>query len=305
MGRRLPAPGTRLATADAGQQREPGRSSRSAAPGWRWGGGTGVPRCTPTRCRGRRPDRGRFPRPWGVGHAGRQRRTSSTAPGGGRPAPGPRRGGAPHPRLLGGGQQRGRARGDAPPCRLAVGLAAPRWGAGRRRPGARTGPAWSALARTAWNRPWIRGPWGPAGSSATGPSDPADAACPRPSTSAFPGPSTATALLMQLDLAGVAASLGSACARRGRTEPSPTLGRECASPTTRLRSSVRFSPRRRRPTAAEVRGRDLTGSSPSSAASTGPTRASEVARSGSGSPRRGPRARKRDQRSRPPVPWPP
>jgi cysteine desulfurase len=44
---------------------------------------------------------------------------------------------------------------------------------------------------------------------------------------------------MQLDLAGVAASLGSACAS-GSTQASPTL-RAMRIPDDRLRSSVRFS----------------------------------------------------------------
>jgi cysteine desulfurase len=47
------------------------------------------------------------------------------------------------------------------------------------------------------------------------------------------------ALLMQLDLAGIAASLGSACAS-GSTRPSPTL-MAMKVPDDRLRSSVRFS----------------------------------------------------------------
>jgi cysteine desulfurase len=47
------------------------------------------------------------------------------------------------------------------------------------------------------------------------------------------------ALLMQLDMAGVAASLGSACAS-GSTRPSPTL-MAMKVPDNRLRSSVRFS----------------------------------------------------------------
>jgi cysteine desulfurase len=47
------------------------------------------------------------------------------------------------------------------------------------------------------------------------------------------------ALLMQLDLAGIAASLGSACAS-GSTHPSPTL-MAMRVPDDRLRSSVRFS----------------------------------------------------------------
>jgi cysteine desulfurase len=46
-------------------------------------------------------------------------------------------------------------------------------------------------------------------------------------------------LLMQLDMAGIAASLGSACAS-GSTRPSPTLLAMCI-PDDRLRSSVRFS----------------------------------------------------------------
>src|SRR5947199_9112438 len=47
------------------------------------------------------------------------------------------------------------------------------------------------------------------------------------------------ALLMQLDLAGIAASLGSACAS-GASRPSPTL-LAMRVPEDRLRSSVRFS----------------------------------------------------------------
>jgi cysteine desulfurase len=54
----------------------------------------------------------------------------------------------------------------------------------------------------------------------------------------FPG-LDGDALLMQLDLAGVAASLGSACAS-GSTRPSPTLV-AMRVPDDRLRSSVRFS----------------------------------------------------------------
>lgn len=54
----------------------------------------------------------------------------------------------------------------------------------------------------------------------------------------FPG-LDGDALLMQLDLAGIAASLGSACAS-GSTRPSPTLV-AMRVPDDRLRSSVRFS----------------------------------------------------------------
>jgi cysteine desulfurase len=54
----------------------------------------------------------------------------------------------------------------------------------------------------------------------------------------FPG-LDGNALLMQLDLAGIAASLGAACAS-GSTRPSPTL-MSMHVPDDRLRSSVRFS----------------------------------------------------------------
>ena len=54
----------------------------------------------------------------------------------------------------------------------------------------------------------------------------------------FPG-LDGDALLMQLDMAGIAASLGSACAS-GSTRPSPTL-MAMRIPDDRLRSSVRFS----------------------------------------------------------------
>ena len=70
-----------------------------------------------------------------------------------------------------------------------------------------------------------------------GPSEPADR-LPQTLNVGFPGVD-GDALLMQLDLAGVAASLGSACAS-GATEPSPTL-LAMRVPADRLRSSVRFS----------------------------------------------------------------
>ena len=54
----------------------------------------------------------------------------------------------------------------------------------------------------------------------------------------FPG-LDGDALLIQLDLAGIAASLGAACAS-GSTRPSPTL-MSMRIPDDRLRSSVRFS----------------------------------------------------------------
>jgi len=61
---------------------------------------------------------------------------------------------------------------------------------------------------------------------------------PQTSNLGFPG-LDGDALLMQLDLAGIAASLGSACAS-GSTRPSPTLV-AMRVPDDRLRSSVRFS----------------------------------------------------------------
>src|SRR5947199_8737667 len=70
-----------------------------------------------------------------------------------------------------------------------------------------------------------------------GPADPA-LRWPQTTNLGFPG-LDGDALLMQLDLAGVAASLGSACAS-GATEPSATL-RAMGLPADRLRSSVRFS----------------------------------------------------------------
>jgi cysteine desulfurase len=69
---------------------------------------------------------------------------------------------------------------------------------------------------------------------------PADAALRLPQTVnlGFPG-LDGDAMLMQLDLAGIAASLGAACAS-GATRPSPTLV-AMRVPDDRLRSSVRFS----------------------------------------------------------------
>ncbi len=69
------------------------------------------------------------------------------------------------------------------------------------------------------------------------PDDPG-ARLPQTTNLGFPG-LDGDALLMQLDLAGIAASLGSACAS-GSTRPSPTL-LAMRVPDDRLRSSVRFS----------------------------------------------------------------
>ncbi|MFO0951646.1 MAG: aminotransferase class V-fold PLP-dependent enzyme [Isosphaeraceae bacterium] len=70
-----------------------------------------------------------------------------------------------------------------------------------------------------------------------GPDDPAFR-LPQTLSLGFPG-LDGDALLMQLDLAGVCVSLGSACAS-GSTRPSPTLV-ALRGPDDRLRSSVRFS----------------------------------------------------------------
>ena len=137
------------------------------------------------------------------------------------------------PRLFGGGQQGGRRPGT-PAVALAVGLA-------------RALERWRDEAEDRARR-WARLPRPPRGgdreprsararSSATGRS-PRPTACPQTLNLGFPGVD-GDALLMQLDLAGVSASLGSACAS-GATEPSPTL-LAMGVPADRLRSSVRFS----------------------------------------------------------------
>ncbi len=136
------------------------------------------------------------------------------------------------PRLFGGGQQSG-LRPGTPPVALAVGLAAAleRW----------HGEAEARIGR--WRR--LRDRLEAALIAALGPSrvvrhGPADEARRLPQTLhlGFPG-LDGDALLMQLDLAGVAASLGSACAS-GSTQPSATLV-AMRVPEDRLRSSVRFS----------------------------------------------------------------
>lgn len=143
-----------------------------------------------------------------------------------------RRGTGLAPRLFGGGQQSGRRPGT-PSVALAVGMAAAleRWHA-------------EAEARAArWRR--LRDRLEAALVAALGPGrvarhGPADEARRLPQTLhlGFPG-LDGDALLMQLDLAGVAASLGAACAS-GSTRPSPAL-LAMNVPADRLRSSVRFS----------------------------------------------------------------
>jgi cysteine desulfurase len=136
------------------------------------------------------------------------------------------------PRLFGGGQQGGRRPGT-PSVALAVGLA-------------KALEIWRAEAddRTArWSRLIARlesgliAALGPDRVVVNGPRDPLDR-LPQTLNVGFPG-LDGDALLMQLDLAGVAVSLGSACAS-GASEPSPTL-LAMRVPDDRLRSSVRFS----------------------------------------------------------------
>lgn len=136
------------------------------------------------------------------------------------------------PRLFGGGQQQGRRPGTAA-VPLAVGLA-------------RALELWRAEADARAAR-WARlrdrleaGLVAALGADRVvrnGPRDPAFR-LPQTLNVGFPG-LDGDALLIQLDLAGVCASLGSACAS-GSTRPSPTLV-AMGVPDDRLRSSVRFS----------------------------------------------------------------
>ena len=136
------------------------------------------------------------------------------------------------PRLFGGGQQ-GARRPGTPAVALVVGMARALelWHAERddriaRWTGLRDRLEASLIAALGRDRV-IR----------NGPTDPVHR-LPQTLNVGFPG-IDGDALLMQLDLAGVAASLGSACAS-GATEPSPTL-LAMRVPGDRLRSSVRFS----------------------------------------------------------------
>ena len=136
------------------------------------------------------------------------------------------------PRIFGGGQQGGRRPGT-PAVALAVGLAKAleRWrdeaeDRTRRWTGLRDRMEGALIAEL-----------GGESVLRNGPSDASDR-LPQTLNLGFPG-LDGDALLMQLDLAGVSASLGSACAS-GATEPSPTL-LAMRVPADRLRSSVRFS----------------------------------------------------------------
>ncbi|APW61727.1 cysteine desulfurase family protein [Paludisphaera borealis] len=136
------------------------------------------------------------------------------------------------PRLFGGGQQQGRRPGTAP-VPLVVGLATAL-------------ELWRAESETriaTWARLSHRleaGLIAALGPDRVVPNGPLDRARRLPQTVnlGFVG-IEGEALMIQLDLAGVAVSLGSACAS-GSTQPSPTLV-AMRVPPDRLRSSVRFS----------------------------------------------------------------
>jgi cysteine desulfurase len=136
------------------------------------------------------------------------------------------------PRTFGGGQQKGRRPGT-PAVALAVGIAKAleRWELDARQRTANwlklTNSLESGLKTSLGADQVIR----------NGPLSPLDR-LPQTLNVGFPG-LDGDALLMQLDLAGVAVSLGSACAS-GASEPSPTL-QAMRVPDDRLRSSVRFS----------------------------------------------------------------
>ena len=136
------------------------------------------------------------------------------------------------PLLFGGGQQGG-ARPGTPPVALAVGLAEAieRRSARLEELSAR----WRRL-RDRLEAALVKG-LGAEGAIRNGPVDEARR-LPQTLNVGFPG-LDGDALLMGLDMAGVCASLGSACAS-GAMTPSPTLV-AMAVPADRLRSSVRFS----------------------------------------------------------------
>jgi cysteine desulfurase len=135
-------------------------------------------------------------------------------------------------RLFGGGQQQGRRPGTvavAPAVGFAVALE--RWHAEAEARAAR----WAALRDRLESG--LMAAIGPGRVIRNGPARD-DRRLPQTLNVGFPG-LDGDALLMQLDLAGIAASLGSACAS-GATRPSPTLV-AMRLPEDRLRSSVRFS----------------------------------------------------------------
>jgi cysteine desulfurase len=135
-------------------------------------------------------------------------------------------------RLFGGGQQQGRRPGTAT-VPLAVGLAAAleKW---HREADARS-TRWISLRNRLESG--LISALGPERVVRNGPAE-EGARLPQTLNLGFSGVD-GDALLMQLDLAGIAVSLGAACAS-GSTRPSPTLVAMCV-PDDRLRSSVRFS----------------------------------------------------------------
>jgi cysteine desulfurase len=134
--------------------------------------------------------------------------------------------------LLGGGQQQGRRAGTVA-VPLAVGFASAlvKW----RDEADHRAARWQAL--TDRLETGLLAALGPARVARNGPPS-GPGRLPQTVNLGFPG-LDGDALLMQLDLAGVCASLGSACAS-GSTRPSPTLV-AMRLPDDRLRSSVRFS----------------------------------------------------------------
>ncbi|WP_165246878.1 cysteine desulfurase family protein [Paludisphaera soli] len=136
------------------------------------------------------------------------------------------------PRLYGGGQQQGRRPGTiAVPLAVGFATALDLW---RREYQARTS-LWRRLTRRL-----IDGLYAAVGPDRILPNGPVDPSKRLPQTVNLGFLRVdGDALLMQLDLAGVAVSLGSACAS-GSTQPSPTLV-AMGVPADCLRSSVRFS----------------------------------------------------------------
>jgi cysteine desulfurase len=135
-------------------------------------------------------------------------------------------------RLFGGGQQQGRRPGTVP-VPLAVGLATALQIAHKQ--SAMRVAQWTSLCRRLEGG--LISSLGPQRVIRNGPASDHEK-LPQTINLGFPG-LDGEALLMQLDLAGVAASLGAACAS-GSNRPSPTLV-AMRVPDDRLRSSVRFS----------------------------------------------------------------
>lgn len=136
------------------------------------------------------------------------------------------------PQLIGGGQQQGRRPGTvAVPLAVGLAKALDLW---RIEAESRTA-AWRTLAKRLEDG--ITQALGPDRVARNGPTD-ASKRLPQTVNLGFVG-LDGDAILMQMDLAGVSISLGSACAS-GSTQPSPTL-QAMRVPPDRLRSSVRFS----------------------------------------------------------------